>query len=195
MPKIPGLLFVMPLFLWQALANADENRVRHYLELDFTANALFRGGDRLKEQTDFASGFSLAHGSNITPVHALVMSWGKDYLNKENAVLTGASFFLRRYMPKHSSPRLLFYSSIGSGFYRYEKSGTPGVLENAGIIIGWGADWVYSSRLRFSLEMDYRGFNIRQFGVKSLDYIRPLTLFAGLRYYYLTTHYLVKPQR
>jgi len=194
-----SLLLFSKFFVWSILlqnpVQAAENQVRHYLEANITANTIFSGGDRLENQTSFAPGFSFAHGSNITPVHALVMSYGKDYVKQDDAVLTGATFFLRRYMPKYSRLNLLLYSNIGSAYYRYEKSGEPCVLKNAGLIIGWGADWVYSSKLRFSLEADYRGFNIRQFGVESRDYIRPLTIFAGLRYYYLTTNYLVKPQK
>ena len=174
---------------------SENNSVKHYLETNISANYIYTGGDRLANKRFFAPGLHIAHGSNITPVHALVMSYGKDYLKQDDAVLTAATFFLRRYMPKYSTPDLFYYSSIGSAYYRYDKSGTPGVLENAGIIIGWGADWVYSKKWRFSLEANYRGFNIRQFGIESTDYVRPLTLLVGLKYYYLTTHYLVKYQK
>lgn len=178
------------LAIFQFNVDASENNfVDHYWEANISSNYIFTGGNRLSNKQYFANGFHIAHGSNITPVHALVMSYGKDYLKKDDAVLTAATFFLRRYMPKYSTADLLFYSTIGSAYYQYEKTNTSGALENAGIIIGWGADWVYTKKLRLSLEADYRGFNIGQFGSESADYIRPFTLFIGLKYYYLRTAY------
>ena len=197
MNKCPGLIILVFLLsgTYSTQVLAANNTVHHYLEASISNNYVFTGGDRLNQQSFYAAGFHIAHGSNITPVHALVMSYGKDYFVKDKAILTGAAFFLRRYMPKYSNKDFLFYSTIGSAYYRYQKTGMPGVMENAGIIIGWGADWVYSRKLRFVLEADYRGFNIRQFGNEATDYIRPVTLFIGLKYFYLSTHYQEKPQK
>lgn len=173
---------------------AQENIVKHYLEANISANYILTGGDRLESNNFFASGFHIAHGSNITPVHALVLSYGKDFNTNENSTLTTKAFFLRRYLPKFSSINQRLYSTIGSGSYRYEKSNTSIVAENAGIIIGFGVDWIYSDKLRFSLEADYRGFNIRQFDGESTDFVRPFTAFLGLRYYYHSTKYTTNPK-
>jgi len=169
--------------------NAGENIVRHYLEANSSSNLIFIGGDQLNNQDSFATGFHISHGSNITPMHAIVLSYGKDYVKNSDDVLTSKAFFLRRFIPALSSSHFSSFFVIGSGSYSYEKSDTLGELASAGIIIGYGFDYLFSQNLRLSLEVDYRGFTVKQFGASSENYVRPVTLFAGLKYYYKTSYY------
>jgi len=179
-------VFLLP----HSTIHADEKReARHYVEANISANYIFTSGDRLEDQRSFASGFHIAHGTNITPQHALVLSFGKDFLTNNRGTLTSKAFYLRRYLPQFSTPNLSLYATLGSGSYTYEDDDSSGVLENAGIIVGAGLDYHLSEKIRLSLEADYRGFTVKQFGGNAEDSIQPFTLFAGFKYYYSATPY------
>lgn len=169
------------------LQASEKREVNHYIEANISTNYIFKHGDKLSDKRSFAPGFNVAHGTNITPMHALVLFYGRDYLTSGDATLTSKALFLRRYIPKLSTPALSGYATLGSGAYTYKENNI--VLENAGIIVGFGVDYHQSPSLRLSLEADYRGFTVKPFG-ENTDYnIRPFTLFLGFKYTYSTSFY------
>ncbi len=169
------------------LQATEKREVNHYIEANISTNYIIKSGEKLNDSRSFAPGFNVAHGSNITPMHALVLSYGKDYLINSDATLTSKTLFLRRYIPALSTPSLSGYATLGSGAYTYKENNI--VLENAGIIVGFGVDYHQSPSLRLSLEADYRGFSIKPFGENTNYTIQPFTLFLGFKYTYSTSYF------
>jgi len=169
------------------LQATEKKEVNHYIEANISTNYIVKSGDKLSVKRSFAPGFNVAHGSEITPMHALVLSYGRDYFTQSDATLTSKALFLRRYIPKISTPLLSSYAVLGSGAYTYKENNI--VLENAGIIVGFGVDYYQSPSLRLSLETDYRGFTIKPFGENTNYSIQPFTLFFGFKYTYSTSSY------
>ena len=171
--------------------NARAGEVAHYLEGNLLLNIYTVSGPRIGDAEPLSAGFNIAHGSNITPVHSLVISYGQDLISGARGTPDGAvttiAFYLRRYIPGISTEQWQPFATIGSGYYRYEQDGVAGSLENAGVILGLGTDYVLNKNWRFVLEMDYRGFSAKRFGNDAKDRIQSVTLQFGLKYFYSTS--------
>jgi hypothetical protein len=132
-----------------------------------------------------ATGLNIAHGSYVTPLHAIILSYSQHSF--DGGDISTTTLFLRRRLPQFNFADFQPYINVGDARNQYRFKNFEGSLANSGLFLGLGANYAFSPKLRLNIETNLHNVKVPQLGQTTNYSIQRLSFSLGIQYTYKVT--------